>query len=352
MTRIALIGCGHIGTVHSVALKKLRSIGEIDAVVTATFDLDPSRAEEMAAHHGAVAASSVEAACDLADVAWICTWTSGHLPAVRAAVERSMPVFCEKPLAPTLDECEEIARLLRRVPHQVGLVLRHAPVFATIAEMIHSGRYGAPMVASLRDDQYFPIQGMYNSTWRADVARAGGGTLIEHSVHDVDVLGWLFGDPESVSARVVSHFGYPGIEDAVTAQLAYPSGMVATLISVWHQVMTRPSTRRLEVFCEEALVWTEDDHLGPLHVETSSGIAAVDLPPPDLTDRLGLPEVWAKPLAAYAVPAKAFLDALASDGAAARGHPDVEVALAAHRVVDAAYRSAADAGRPVAPAAR
>jgi predicted dehydrogenase len=43
-----------------------------------------------------------------------------------------------------------------------------------------------------------------------------------------------------------------------------------------------------------------------------------------------------------------FLAALGADGAEARGHPDVEVALAAHRLVDAAYRSAAGGGSPIA----
>ena len=57
-----------------------------------------------------------------------------------------------------------------------------------------------------------------------------------------------------------------------------------------------------------------------------------------------VPEVLAKPLAQYAEPSKAFLDALVADGDAARGIPGVEVALAAHEVVDGAYRSAAAGG--------
>ena len=54
--------------------------------------------------------------------------------------------------------------------------------------IVASGRHGRPLATTLRDDQYFPIQGQYGSTWRKDVAAAGGGTLIEHSIHDVDVL--------------------------------------------------------------------------------------------------------------------------------------------------------------------
>ena len=114
---------------------------------------------------------------------------------MRAAVDRGRAVLCEKPLAPTLAECEEVSGLLSRVPHQVGLVLRHAPVFRAFAAAVASGDHGRPLAALLRDDQYFPIQGMYGSDWRADVGRAGGGTLLEHSIHDVDVLRWILGDP-------------------------------------------------------------------------------------------------------------------------------------------------------------
>ena len=167
MKRIGLVGCGHIGTVHSLALGQLTKAGLIDAAITATHDPDRSRAEEQARHHGATVHDSLDALADDCDVLWVCTWTAAHAAAVRAAAERGLPVFCEKPLAPTLADCEVVAADLRRVPHQVGLVLRHAPVFRAVAEAVASGRYGRPMASVLRDDQYFPIQGMYGSTWRS-----------------------------------------------------------------------------------------------------------------------------------------------------------------------------------------
>ena len=347
MKRIGLIGCGHIGTVHSLALGQLTKAGLIDAAITATHDPDRARAEEQARHHGATVHDSIDALADECDVLWVCTWTAAHREGVRAAVDRGLPVFCEKPLAPTLAECEDLAADLRRVPHQVGLVLRHAPVFRAVAEAVASGRYGRPMASILRDDQYFPIQGMYGSTWRSDVARAGGGTLIEHSIHDVDLLHWMLGgSPERVSGSVSSTFGYPGIEDTATVTLDYATHR-ATIVSVWHQVTTRPSTRRLEVFCEDALLWTEDDYCGPLHVETSDGAETIMGEPPEWVERFTIPEALAKQLGQYAEPSKAFLDGLDGDLPEEAGFPDVEVALAAHRVVDLAYRSSAAGGVPM-----
>jgi predicted dehydrogenase len=358
MIRIGLVGCGHIGTVHSFALRQLGDASLIDARVVATYDVDRERAAGLAQHHEARPCAQLDELLDEVDAVWICTWTSAHLEAVEAAAARSRAIFCEKPLAPTLAEAQRLADALGRVPHQVGLVLRHAPVFRAAAELVASGRYGRPLLAVLRDDQYFPIRGLYASAWRADVAKSGGGTLIEHSIHDVDVVRWVLGaalgEPEDVSARTASMFEHPGIDDATVVSFRFGGGATATILSVWHQILARGSLRRLELFCEDALLWTDDDYLGPLHVQTDAGEELVDAAPPSWIGRFRVPEVLAKPLAQYAEPSKAFLDALTRDGARSRGYPDVEIALSAHRLVDQAYQSAAAAGRPVpcAPAAR
>ncbi len=162
----------------------------------------------------------------------------------------------------------------------------------------------------------------------------------------------MLGDPVAVSARTASRFGYPGIEDTAAATFTYADGSVAQLTSVWHQVLSRESSRRLEVFCERALLWTDDDYLGPLHVETDDGELIVDAEPPSWSSRFTLPEVYAKALAQYAEPSKAFLDSLSLLGTAtppegaAIGHPHAADALGAHRLVDLVYRSAADDGVP------
>ncbi|MCZ7536445.1 MAG: Gfo/Idh/MocA family oxidoreductase [Acidimicrobiia bacterium] len=276
MMRIGLAGCGLIGSVHAYALQQLAENGLVEAELASTFDTDRERAERVARSHGGRAVGSLDELLDGVDVVWICTWTAGHLEAVEAAAERGLPVFCEKPLAPTLDLCERAAAALERVPHQVGLVLRWSPVFAEMGRIIESGRYGRPLATIMRDDQYFPIQGMYGSTWRAEASLAGGGTLIEHSIHDIDVLRWLLGDPVSVSASTAATFGHAGIENVAALTLAYEGGSTATLVSVWHQILSRESSRRLEVFCEDALLFTEDDYLGPLHIQTSDGLEIVE----------------------------------------------------------------------------
>jgi myo-inositol 2-dehydrogenase/D-chiro-inositol 1-dehydrogenase len=344
MIRIGLIGCGHIGMVHAVALQQLTDAGLVDAKLTATYDDDAERAVKFARRYGAEPCTTLDELLEAVDAVWVCTWTAAHLGAVEAAAERGLAVFCEKPLAPDFPSAARVAAALERVPHQVGLVLRWAPVFRRIADSVHAQEYGRVLATVMRDDQYFPIQGFYGSTWRRDVRCAGGGTLIEHSIHDIDILRSILGDPLDVSARTACRFGHPGIEDTAALLLTYDDGSVAQLTSIWHQVLSRESSRRIEVVCEKALLWTDDDYLGPLFVQTDEGTTTIEADPPPWTGQLTVPAVYAKALAQYAEPSKAFLDRLAASDASPGGFPGASEALAAHRLVDLAYRSAADGG--------
>jgi predicted dehydrogenase len=151
------------------------------------------------------------------------------------------------------------------------------------------------------------------------------------------------GEPGTVRATTASRFGHDGIDDVAEVTFGMPDGGLALLVSVWHQVLSRPSTRRLELFCEEAFCWTDDDYLGPLHVETTAGEESIAGEPPEWIHRFDLPDEFAIPLAQYAAPTKSFLDALATG--TGQGWPDATTALAAHRLVDAAYKSAAANGQ-------
>jgi myo-inositol 2-dehydrogenase/D-chiro-inositol 1-dehydrogenase len=342
--RIGMIGCGFIANVHSWALWAVRKADLFDARITAVCDADPERAHKLAVPNKADVLE-LDDLLGAVDAVYVCTPTAEHLSLVKAAAERKVPIFCEKPLAPDLRTANRVGAWLDRVPHQVGLVMRSAPVMEAIRDRIASGDYGRPMAVTMRDDQYFPNQGQYGSAWRADVDVAGGGTLIEHSIHDIDLFRWMLGDPSEVTCRTSSFFGHEGVEDLATASFVYPSGLIATLISVWHQVLTRGSTRRLEVFCESGHLWTDDDAIGPLHIETSSGHEVVECALPGWVDALDLDDPVARAsLGLYGEATRRFL-ACVSAGTA--GSPGASDAVAAHRLVDAAYRSASDGGAPV-----
>jgi UDP-N-acetyl-2-amino-2-deoxyglucuronate dehydrogenase len=223
--------------------------------------------------------------------------------------------------------------------------LRSAPVFCALRDLVASGTLGRPMAAIFRDDQYFPIQGTYGSKWRADVSQAGGGCLIEHSIHDVDILRFCFGEVGVLSARTGNFSGHEGIEDLATVSLSFTSGLEADLTSVWHNILSRGSTRRIELFCEEGMVWLDNEFRGPLHIQTSDDISERPCPSPQWVDDLPLRnDDVGLAVRAYVEADRAFVDAVAA------GRPPLPTlgdALVAHRLVDAAYRSAAAGGMPI-----
>ena len=346
-TRIGIVGCGTIAQAHSRSLKAIIKGGLVDAAVVATFDVDATRAESFARAHGAEVTPDADVLLDRVDAVWVCTPTSHHRALVEGAARRGVAVFCEKPLAPTLADAEALTLAVAEagVPAQVGLVMRTAPVFVALRELLASERLGRPMAVVFRDDQFFPIQGHYGSTWRRDVAVAGAGTLLEHSIHDLDILRFCVGEITEVAARTGNYAGHEGIEDVAVAMLSFACGATASLISVWHDVLTRPSGRRVEVFCERGLAWLDDDFSGPLHVETTAGAEVHPCPPPAWVTELP----WSDDrvmivVSHYAEANRAFLDALA---AAEAPWPGLGEGLIAHRMAEAVYRSARE-GRPVA----
>ncbi|HEX4903920.1 MAG TPA: Gfo/Idh/MocA family oxidoreductase [Acidimicrobiales bacterium] len=346
--RIGIIGCGFITQLHSRALKGIIKAGLVDAAVVATHDVDRDRATACAVAHGAeLVADDVPTLLAAVDTVWICTPTSSHRALVEQAAAAGVAIFCEKPLATTLADAEAMAAAASAVPSQVGLVLRTSPVYGALVDLVRSGDLGRPMAVVFRDDQYLPNQGQYASEWRADVTIAGGGTLLEHSIHDLDVLRWLLGDVTSVSARTANFAGHPGIEDLAVATLQFESGAVATLTSAWHQILSRPSTRSLEVICERGIAAVpENEYEGPLHLVADGGNDERRVEPPQWVRDLPIEEPWLRYAGTYAPQALSFLTALAEGRTP---EPGLDVAVAAHRLADAVYRSAALDGAPVTP---
>jgi len=207
---------------------------------------------------------------------------------------------------------------------------------------------GRPMAVVLRDDQFFPIQGHYQSDWRQDYEVAGGGALIEHSIHDLDLLTWLLGGVEAVAARTRNFAGHPGIEDLASVWLRFQSGAEGYLVSVWHNVLSRPSLRHMEVFWENGYFTCDQDMFGELRYQTcatADGVLSRDEVNERYLALVGLAEPeHREALTSYSLEDYLFLRDLREGR---KPSPGFEVALRAHELVDAVYRSAAE-GREVA----
>jgi UDP-N-acetyl-2-amino-2-deoxyglucuronate dehydrogenase len=330
--RVGFFGAGFISRYHTALLAE----SGVDHAVVAVHDPDEARAAAFAARHGAAAVGEGELV-DRVDAVYVTTWTSEHARLVEKAAAAGVAVFCEKPLAA---DGATVARMVGAVEaagvaNQVGLVLRYLPSFRWLRRLVHDHRAGDVLAVVFRDDQYIPDQGVYGSTWRTDATRAGRGTLLEHSIHDVDILRWILGPVASVSATTREVHGHPGIDDVTVARLAFASGASATLTSVWHDVLERPSLRRVEVFCSRLYAALEGDWVGPVRWQFTGEEERV------LAGDALARAVAGSGDAGTTNSAAAFLAAV-RDGTPA--HPSFAEALPAHRVVDALYASAAAGG--------
>jgi predicted dehydrogenase len=205
-----------------------------------------------------------------------------------------------------------------------------------LRELAHAPEAGRVMSVVFRDDQFIPIRGSYSSTWRGEVDKVGAGALLEHSIHDVDILEATIGPIADVSARSAEFHGLSGIEDLVVANVAFADGAIGSLTSIWHDIDSRGSLRRLEVFCERALFTLEGDWFGPLSWERDDGTQGV-LEGAELVAAAGDERDQN--------PDGAFLRAV-RDGRACT--PDFATAVRAHEVTEAIYESARRGGAPVA----
>jgi len=345
--RIGFIGTGFIARTHNWFLKHSASEHRIVAV----HDVDAERAQAFADRVGAEVVSEDEV-LDRVDAVFVTTWTSQHERLVAAAAERGVAVFCEKPLAIDAASAQRMVDAVDAVGvvNQVGLVLRFMPQFLHAKTLLADDRAGRLLAVSFRDDQFIPIQSHYGSNWRVDPARAGRGTLLEHSIHDVDIMQWLCGPVESVSGTVREVHGYPRIDDVAMARLDFANGAVASLTSIWHDILDRPSLRHIEIFCENLYLHLDGEATSPITwqftgepVQTLGGDslarACIDA---ELARERDL-----APIAGGAMfnPLTPFLDAIAS------GAPSplpLREALPAHRIVDAIYASADSSGHPIA----
>ena len=342
---VGLIGCGFIGRFHSRNIRAALRTELVPGDYAAVCDHVAGRAESFAAITGArVVADNAERVFTTPglNAVYICTETAEHPALVERAAAAGLHVFCEKPLAKTLADVESMVAAVEAagVTNQVGLVLRYSPIYTVLKELISDPALGPFLTAHLRDDQYFPTTGQYGSQWRGDFERAGGGTLIEHSIHDVDLFQWLFGPVTRVRCRTRFTSGHPRVEDVALVTFDHEGGHSSTLSSIWHAIGDRPSTRRLEIFFEGGYFATDDDFIGPITFQRRTGEAR-ELSTEAMLERYqaltGLSEAEMDLARRGALEDFRFLQAVHEERPS---FPDFRTALSAHRVVDACYRSA------------
>lgn len=352
--RIGVIGAGIMGAAHGKAIHFCLKNGLIDGEFVALAEADAERRgryQQAAGVPFATADAHELIASPDVNTVYICTPTFNHVELALDVFARGKALFCEKPLAFNATDAALIrdAAVAAGVTHQVGLVLRFSPVINVTRELLSEPESGRPMTCSMVDDQFFPIRGHYASTWRGDVRMVGAGTLLEHAIHDIDVLVSYFGPVRQVYGVTRNFFGHEGVEDLTSTILQFQNGATASHTSIWHNVLHRGSSRRMQVICENAQYsWADDDYAGAIECETNAAGGRRTIAPENVVERFlatagiddsRLRETFSQRNLgqAYLLEDYRFLKAVSEDRTA---WPGFDVAVYAHRVVDAIYESA------------
>ena len=229
--RVGLIGCGGISRAHVPGYRELRDAGEVVAVA----DVDRARAEERARELGCGSVyadyQEVLARSDV-DAVDICLPHFLHAPVALAAIAAGKHVLVEKPIAVRLDEAEAMVSAADRagVILQVGHNERFEPQYQTMKEVLKERALG--QVFSVRADHNQNVV-LPPTHWLRDNASAGGGVVIGSAIHRLDLLRWLFGEPEDVfQVQTYLRDRLDGEVAAITS-LHFPGGIIAEVTSNW-----------------------------------------------------------------------------------------------------------------------
>lgn len=317
--KIGIIGAGYIGGVHASVLALDERVR-----MTAVHDVDAGRAEHLARASGASVCSSADEVIEKVDAVYITTPNTKHTELAIAAASSGKHVFCEKPMATTLEAAQAVLDAAKSSGgvFQVGHNRRFAPVYVALKRLLAEGN--APHSAHAKMNRGELI----NPQWVAD-AQLTGGFLYETTIHMFDMLRFLFGEVAQLSAFGSTH-EYAEVDD-FSVLLKFASGMHATLCSSADASWLFPF-ERVEVFCHHATITTRE-------MESLLQSHALDgRHTTHSMHQLGKEEKWG-----YAQEDRAFIDSIFADAPAAvtalDGYKSVQL-------VDACYR-AVQSGTPV-----
>jgi len=327
---MAFVGCAHI---HTPGFIKLLVDNRPNVRVKWAWDHDAVRAQRRAAELGATVAPDLGRIWSDPEVTAvvICSETNLHRELVLAAAAAGKHIYAEKPLGITASESVEMADAIVKadVLFTTGYFMRTIPQHLFLKEQVERGAFGkitriagsnchSGSLGGWFDEK--PDRPWENWRWMADPKVSGVGGFGDLGTHMLDIMMWLCGDVDSVTAetRVVTG-RYGDCDEAGEALLRFKSGVVGTLVASWVDVWD-PVTLQISGTEGNAAIIKGELFFKCARVKGADGAQPwTDLPP------------------GPAIPLQQFVNAVAGQ----KGMPLVPVREAAARVavMEAAYRS-------------
>jgi predicted dehydrogenase len=210
---VVLVGCGYMGAAHMDEIYYRDNI-EIRGVV----DIEADKARTFAKRYGSLSwrLSYKEYLKDPdADIFIIATYPSTHLGILRDCLQNGKHVLCEKPICATLEDAKEFTRLVKQSKQKVliGHILRHNCTYNKVAEMIHEGAIGSPVIIRM-------VQNKHIKDWDRYLQLINNTSpIIDCGVHYIDVMEWFTG------SKIISVSGISLRTDAEVLQDKYNYGV-------------------------------------------------------------------------------------------------------------------------------
>lgn len=227
--RFGIIGCGRIAGRHAIHIAKTGHL-------TATCDIDISRAKALADPEKATAWSDVEEFLSQnkgkMDVVSVCSPNGLHAQHGIEALKHGYHVLCEKPMAISVEDCGNMINEAERANRRLFIVKqnRFNPPVEALKKAIEGGHLGKIFSVQLscfwnRNNDYYQ-----RSEWKGS-GEMDGGTLFTQFSHFIDLLYWLIGDIKTVRGftRNFAHQSIIDFEDTGVVAMEFHNGAIGTL---------------------------------------------------------------------------------------------------------------------------
>ncbi|GEB33588.1 MULTISPECIES: Gfo/Idh/MocA family protein [Brevibacillus] len=230
---------GIISVAHMHAYSYANAIGKLAGVqLVGVADEDEARGKEAAEKWGVPFYHDYREllAADV-DAVIITSENAKHHEHTVAAAKAGKHILCEKPLATTLAAAQEMIEICREqgVILQTAFPVRFHPAVVRAKQLVEQGKVGRIM--AIRGTN----RGQNPGGWFVDPAKSGGGAVIDHTVHVVDLMRWFMGvEVREVYAEVDSKFSPTPIDDCGILTMEFENGVFATLDCSWSRNKTFP----------------------------------------------------------------------------------------------------------------
>ncbi|MGH2389305.1 MAG: Gfo/Idh/MocA family protein, partial [Chloroflexota bacterium] len=235
----APLRCALLSTAHMHAHGYAAGLAAIpDAVVSAVWDDVTSRGEAFAARYGVPFLADLDEVWDGCDAVIITSENARHRALAEAAGKAGKHILCEKPLAINQEDAEAMIAAADRAGVILGTAfpMRHNLPARALHRALRAGAVGE--VLAIRSTN----RGMMPPGWFQELELSGGGAVIDHTVHVLDLLRWYLEDePEMVYAEISHGLHGRAVDDAAFLTITFKSGVVVAHDPSWSRPPSFPT---------------------------------------------------------------------------------------------------------------